>query len=70
MKDNINNPSHYQGNVEVIEIIEQLTEGMEGNKAYMLGNVVKYIFRHEKKNGIEDLKKASWYLNRVINSEN
>jgi len=68
--DNINHPEHYKGKTEVIEIIEQLTEGMEGNKAYMLGNVVKYIFRHEKKNGIEDLKKASWYLNRVINSEN
>ncbi|KPH76114.1 hypothetical protein AFL42_07265 [Oceanobacillus caeni] len=69
MDDNVNNPSHYQGKTEVIEIIEQLTEGMEGKKAYCLGNVVKYIFRHEKKGGIEDLKKASWYLNRVIKGD-
>lgn len=66
MSDNVNNPSHYQGKTEVIEIIEQLTEGMEGKKAFNLGNVIKYIFRHESKGGIEDLKKAAWYLNRVI----
>lgn len=67
MKDNVNHPAHYtQGKVEVIEIIEQLTNGMEGHKAYCLGNVVKYIFRHERKNGLEDLKKANWYLQRVI----
>lgn len=64
--DPVNHPSHYQGKVEVIEIIEQLTEGMEGSKAYRLGNVIKYIFRHEKKGGLEDLKKAAWYLDRTI----
>lgn len=70
MQDNVNHPAHYtQGKVEVIEIIEQLTNGMEGYKAYCLGNVVKYIFRHERKNGLEDLKKASWYLQRVIERE-
>lgn len=70
MQDNVNHPAHYtQGKVEVIEIIEQLTSGMEGHKAYCLGNVVKYIFRHERKNGLEDLKKANWYLQRVIERE-
>ena len=70
MQDNVNHPAHYtQGKVEVIEIIEQLTSGMEGHKAYCLGNVVKYIFRHERKNGLEDLKKANWYLQRVIEKE-
>lgn len=63
---NVNHPDHYQGKTEVIEIIEQLTEGMEGKKAFCLGNVVKYLFRHEDKNGIEDLKKAEWYLKRAI----
>lgn len=68
-KESVNHPSHYQGKTEVIEIIEQLTEGMEGKKAFNLGNVIKYIFRHESKGGIEDLKKAAWYLNRVIEGE-
>jgi len=66
MPDAVNNPSHYQGKTEVIEIIEQLTEGMEGSKAYRLGNVIKYIFRHEQKGGLVDLKKAAWYLDRTI----
>lgn len=65
--DKINSPSHYtQGKTEVIDIIEQLTEGMDGKRAYKLGNVVKYIFRHEHKGGKEDLEKALWYLNRAI----
>lgn len=68
-KESVNHPSHYQGKTEVIEIIEQLTEGMEGKKAFNLGNVIKYIFRHEGKGGVEDLKKAEWYLNRVIEEE-
>jgi hypothetical protein len=66
MQDVVNSPPHYQGKTEVIEMIEQLTEGMEGKKAYCLGNVVKYLFRHEKKNGTEDLQKAKWYLERAI----
>jgi hypothetical protein len=66
MQDVVNSPPHYQGKTEVIEIIEQLTEGMEGSKAYRLGNVIKYIFRHEQKGGLVDLKKAAWYLDRTI----
>jgi len=68
-KEEVNHPSHYQGKTEVIEIIEQLTEGMEGKKAFNLGNVIKYIFRHENKGGTVDLKKAAWYLNRVIEED-
>lgn len=65
-EETINHPYHYQGKTEVIEIIEQLAEEMEGKKAFNLGNVIKYIFRHEDKGGLEDLKKAAWYLDRVI----
>ena len=60
MKDNIN-PSHYkQGNIEVIEFI------LDQNLNYMDGNVVKYITRYKHKNGLEDLKKARWYINKII----
>lgn len=55
----IDHPPHYQGaKWESIEIIEAL-----GNQ-FRLGNALKYIFRHAKKNGVEDLKKARWYLER------
>jgi hypothetical protein len=67
--DNVNHPSHYQGKTEVIDIIEQATTNLNGFHAYCLGNVIKYVMRHQKKGGIEDLKKASWYLNRVIGGE-
>ena len=60
MKDNIN-PNHYkQGNIEVIEFI------LDQNLNYMDGNVVKYITRYRHKNGLEDLKKARWYINKII----
>lgn len=61
MTDNINHPEHYTyGPVEVIDIIEGFKLG------YHLGNVVKYVLRHEHKGGIEDLKKARFYLDRYI----
>lgn len=64
-KDNVNHPSHYLGNVEVIDYIEdKLTpEQFEG---YLIGNVIKYISRYQKKNGLEDLQKGRWYLNKLI----
>jgi len=60
MKDNIN-PNHYkQGNIETIEYI------LDQKMNYLKGNVVKYISRYKKKNGLEDLHKAKWYLERLI----
>jgi len=38
----------------------------ENNLGWNVGNVIKYVSRHERKNGIEDLKKAAWYLNDLI----
>ena len=64
--DTVNHPSHYtQGKFEVIEIIEDslADDGFEG---YCIGNVLKYIMRYRYKNGIEDLKKARWYLGYLI----
>jgi hypothetical protein len=62
MTDNVNHPKHYNtGSIEVIDAIE------EWKLNFNLGNVVKYIARADyKADAIEDLKKASWYLNREI----
>lgn len=66
-KDNVNRPSHYtSGKIECIEAIEVATEGLEGIEAVCTGNVLKYIWRWKRKNGVEDLKKAQWYLNKLI----
>jgi len=62
----INHPEHYQGDIEVIDVIRQGTEGLTGEQAFNVGNVIKYVMRHTKKNGVEDLKKAAWYLDRAI----
>lgn len=63
--DNVNHPNHYlHGKIETIEIIKDITgEGFEG---YLAGNVLKYISRYKYKNGVEDIKKALWYMNRLI----
>lgn len=69
MNDKVNHPSHYTyGSVEVIDYIKQ-TLGKEGFKGYCLGNVIKYISRAEHKNGLEDYKKAKWYLDKMIEEE-
>ncbi len=64
MKDNIN-PSHYkQGKIEVIEFI------LDQKMSYLEGNVIKYISRYKFKNGLEDLNKAKWYTNKLIEEYN
>lgn len=65
--DPVNHPSHYLlgGKYEVIDIMEAALS-QEGFKEYCRGNIIKYIFRAPKKNGLEDLKKAQWYLNKLI----
>ena len=66
-KDMVNHPSHYIGNIEVIDYIrDKLTP--EGFTEYCCGNVMKYISRWRKKDGIQDLKKAQVYLNWMIES--
>ena len=64
------NPTHYkQGKVECIDAIESATENLKGTDAYLVGNIIKYIWRFEQKNGIEDLRKANWYLERLIKTK-
>ncbi len=59
-KEMVFHPEHYNKGIEVIDFI------LDQKFSYIEGNVVKYISRYKKKNGLEDLKKAQWYLNRVI----
>jgi hypothetical protein len=66
--DKVNHPSHYKsGGLEVIDIIEAKLSP-DQLKGYYLGNIMKYVFRHEYKDGITDLKKALWYLDRLISN--
>lgn len=65
--DPVNHPSHYaSGGIECIEAIKaSMTH--EALCGYLKGNVQKYLWRYEKKIApVEDLKKASWYLTRLI----
>jgi hypothetical protein len=65
--DNVNHPRHYNsGKYEVINVIEDSLK--DGFEPYCIGNVMKYVSRYKHKNGVEDLKKAQWYLGRVIDS--
>ena len=64
--DDVNNPKHYnRGGLECIEAIEAMTEKMSGDIAPHAANVLKYIWRCEYKNGLQDIDKAVWYLNRL-----
>jgi hypothetical protein len=59
------NPSHYkQGGIECIEAMKVALGG--GFFGYLRGNAIKYLWRYDKKNGVEDLKKARWYLDRLV----
>ena len=68
MSDNVNHPNHYQSNtgIEVIDVIKAFTSELSGEEAFCIGNAIKYICRYSKKNGVEDLEKAKWYIDRVI----
>lgn len=65
-KDVVNHPSHYEGKVECIEAIESAVKGLEGIEAADTANAIKYLWRWKKKNGVEDLKKAIWYIKDLL----
>lgn len=65
--DVINHPSHYtKGRIECIDAIDSATTGKSGIEAVCVANIIKYLFRYEEKNGLEDVKKAQWYINKLI----
>jgi hypothetical protein len=61
MADNVNHPKHYNSHpsgVECITVVEHMN--------FNIGNAIKYLWRTDHKNGLEDLKKARWYIDREI----
>lgn len=65
--DMVNHPKHYtQGGIECIECIKAAVTNKVGIEAVCVANVIKYLFRYEEKNGIEDVRKAKWYIERLL----
>lgn len=65
----VNHPAHYQSEtgLEVIDVMEAFTADLKGAEAIATSNVIKYICRWKNKNGLQDLEKAKWYLEHLIN---
>ena len=65
--DMVNHPSHYtQGGIECIDALKAATVSKTGIEAVCTANAIKYLWSYEKKNGVEDVKKARWYIDRLI----
>jgi hypothetical protein len=65
--DTVHAPKHYQGD-ECILAMEKML-GHDEFRGFLRGNIFKYMWRYKDKNGIEDLRKANWYLDRLIKTE-
>jgi len=65
---NVSHPQHYKsGGMEAIDVIEAFTADLKGVEAVDTGNALKYIMRWHKKNGVQDIEKAIWYLTHLKN---
>jgi Protein of unknwon function (DUF3310) len=65
--DMVNHPPHYkQGKVECIDAIEAAVMHLKGFEAHCTGTAIKYLWRWKNKGGNEDLKKAIWYINKIL----
>ena len=68
-KDNVNSPNHYTTtSIECIVAMEAMLSHEEFI-GYLRGNIFKYQWRYKQKNGVEDLKKAQWYQNKLLEKE-
>ena len=64
--NNVNHPEHYnQSGIECIDVIIA-SQGKEAAQDFCICNAMKYIFRHNMRYGIEDVKKAQWYINKYL----
>lgn len=67
MTDPVNKPEHYTyGNFECIDVLEDILKDCTGQESFCIGNVIKYLWRYKRKNGVQDLEKAKWYLEKAI----
>ena len=67
MKQDAITPRHYKaGKVECIDALESATTHKQGIEAVCVANIIKYLWRYEAKGGVQDVKKAKWYLERLI----
>lgn len=63
----VNHPDHYNaGKIECIDAIKSAVTGLDPFDAFCAGNAIKYIWRHKHKGSLEDIKKAIWYLNFLM----
>lgn len=60
-------PDYYQGEIKCIDVIDQVVAGLHGPVAAYVASIQKYIWRWNDKGGVKDLKKAKWFLDRLIN---
>lgn len=68
--DNVNHPKHYtQGGIECIDALAAATINLKGIEAVCTANAIKYLWRWKQKNGVEDLEKARWYIDRLIKEQ-
>ena len=67
--DSVECPKHYtDGKYECIDVMLE-TQGKEATMNFCLCNAFKYLYRHNKKNGLEDIRKTQWYINKYIELE-
>lgn len=68
-EDIVNHPSHYEtGKFECIDVMRE-TQGDEAVQDFCICNALKYIYRHRNKNGVEDIRKAKWYIDKYLEIE-
>lgn len=65
--DKVNHPEHYEtgAQFECIDVMIE-TQGVESVMDFCICNVLKYVYRHRRKNGLEDIEKAKWYLDKYL----
>jgi len=67
--DEVSHPQHYtSGSIETIDVINSIckTDNLTPFEGFLVGNVIKYVSRYKRKNGVIDLRKAVWYLHKLI----
>lgn len=65
--DMVNHPAHYtKGDIECIDAIAAAVTGLTGMEAVCTGNIIRYIWRWKHKNGLEDVKKCRWFIDKLI----